>query len=781
MLFNYYKIALRHLRSIYSLINLSGLTIGLTVFIFIFLWVEDELSYDHFHVDHDRIFRVVQNQLDAKGLPYRIAVTPPLLCDYLKTNFVEVEKSCRAIHMEVLVRYDEQAFNQEGLAVDPSFFSLFSFPLVNGSTKLFFEGIDKIILSDKMAEAYFGKGGALGKVMKIAGRDFEVVAIVKVPANSHLKFDFAVPIELLKALGWETLDQWDWQRFHTYIKLRQGESQSTFGPKIKDLIKRNLKEATSELELQPLDEIHLRSGHLNNDMPGHQDIQYVYIFSSAALFILLIACINYTNLATARSMRRAKEVGIRAVAGATRSQLMIQYFSESLLYCLLALGLALGVSWLFLPWFNELSGKTLTLFVLSPKVLFGLGTTTLCCGVLTGIYPAVVLSSLRPSVVLKGLLKTGWHGIFFRRTLVIVQFTLSIVLVLATLIVEHQLSYIRSKDMGYDKEHIITFHITRKLRNQYPDFKQEIKALNGVANVTVANANLSFTDQATDMVRWEGKDPSKEILFHQLMVDHDFIKTFSMQMAEGRDFSESIASDSAAFILNEEAARQMNISNVVGSTISMNDKRGPVIGVVKNFNFKSVHKKIEPMVLFIDPDNFSEVAVKMKNGDLIQHVKAIEKVFKKFSPDRPFEYTFLDQDIDKLYKSEQRTGKIFTWFSVLAIFISGLGLLSILIFTVEQRRKEMAIRKVMGASVGRIFLLISKEFIALIVIGNAVALPLAIYLMNQWLAQFAYFENITPALFIATAGCSIVLTWLAISFFCLKVATANPVDSLRNE
>ncbi len=781
MLVNYYKIAVRHLRSIYSLINLSGLTIGLTVFILIFLWVNDELSYDRFHTGYERVFRVVEHQQD-NGRTLPIAVTPPLLGDYLKNSFGEVENTCRLIHFEALLRYDEIAFYQKGLAVDTSFFSIFSFPLVDGNINSFREGVDKIIINEKLAAKYFGKTNAMGKIFKMVGRDLMVVGVMKNgPGNSHLQFDYVMPVELIKTLGWNMLDRWDEDAFHTYVKLKATASKQSFEPKIKNIVKNNDKTSTVELFLQPLADIHLRSKHLSFDMPGHEDIQYVYIFISAAIFVLLIACINYTNLAMARSMRRAKEAGVRKVAGASRLQLMLQYYSESLIYCMLAFGLALLISWLLLPLFNDLSGRTLSLAMMTPRIFLTLGAVLLACVFMAGAYPALFLSSLKPVVVFNGLLKARKSSIFFRRTFVIIQFTLSVALVVATLVVHHQLQFIRLKGVGYDKENVLTFHIIRKVINQYPSIKEELKALPGVMNVTATSLNLSYIDQSTSYVNWEGKDPQKNMLFAKLMTDHDFVKTFSIPMAEGRPFSESIASDSSAFLLNEAAVRQMGISNVVGSTITVDKIKGTVVGVVKDFNFKSVHVKVEPMIIHIDPKYFNEIVVKLNKENIHENIKSIEKVYKKFIPDRPFDYTFLDEDIGKLYKSEEQTGKIFDYLAILSIFISCLGLLGIVTFTTEQRSKEMAVRKVMGASSGRIFLILSKESVLLVVASNLIGLPIALYFMNRWLEKFAYFENAPGYLMVGAALFSVIIAWLVIGFFCLKAANTNPVDSLRSE
>ncbi len=782
MLFNYYKIALRHLRNIYSLINLSGLTIGLTVFILIFLWVDDELSFDRFHAGHDRISRVVYHRVDVNANLLWVAVTPPMLCDYLKTNFAEIESACRVSPLELFLRHEEKAFYQKGLAADPAFFSVFSFPLVEGNIKSFNEGAYKIIINEKIATAYFGNAPAVGKTLKVGTRELLVVAVMKnVPGNSHLQFGFVMPMEFLKAMGWAPLDEWDNNILYTYVKFKPGANQLSFEAGIKDVIKKHVKETTSELALQPLIDIHLRSKHLSYDIPGHQDIQYVYIFISAALFILLIACINYTNLATARSMKRAKEAGLRKVAGATRGQLAVQFFSESVVYSLLAFGLAFLLSWVLLPVFNTLNGKNLTLSILSPHMLATLAIALLGCSFLAGAYPALFLSSLKPVVVFKGLLKTGQYSLFFRRALVMLQFTLGIALLLATLIIHHQLNYIHSRNIGYDKENVITFFIANKVIKQYPALKHELKELPGVIIVTVTHTDLSYLDASTDNVTWQGKDPKKNINFFWLITDHDFTKMFSIPIAEGRAFSELIASDSSAYLLNEEAVRQMGVSNVVGSTISLNDKRGLVVGIVKDFNFKPVHKKIEPMIIYINPKYFQVVAVKLKVGNIPDKVKAIEKVFKKFSPDRPFEYSFIDADIDKLYKSEQRIGQLFDYFSFVSIFISCLGLLGIIMFTTGQRSKEMAIRKVMGASSSRIFMILSKESVLLIVAANLIALPAATYWMNQWLDKFAYHETIPSYFLVGAALSSLLVTWLTISYFCLKAAQKNPVEGLRNE
>jgi ABC-type antimicrobial peptide transport system permease subunit len=782
MLLNYWKIAIRNLRSIYSLINIVGLTIGLTAFVLVFCWVDDELSYDRFHKDNSRIFRVYQERQDAQGNGYAVALTPALLHDYISANFSSVENVCRLVNAELLLRNGEKAFYQKGFSIDPSFFSIFSFPLVSGSITNF-DGTDKIILTEKSSSIFFGKEDPIGKSLKIAGRDFFVVAVARnFPSNSHLQTDFLFPLQTLKTLGWETLDQWDVHRFHTYVKIKHDDELPVVAKQIKDLLRTNTTDRTSSLLLQPLANVYLHSSKINNDMPGRGDIQYVYIFSAVGVFILLVACINFTNLATARSVKRAKEAGVRKVVGAERSQLVFQFFSESAFYTVLAVGFAIGLSWWLLPKFSEISGKTLQLELASGHLLLMIVGATLFCVLVSGIYPALFLSSLKPIVVFKGVLKAGKLAVIFRRSLVVFQFTLGIALVVCTLVVYHQLDYIRSRDLGYQKENLITFHITRKLRSQYTDFKNELAALPGVAAVTVANSSLSFSDQSADQMEWEGKDPGSALLFHQFMVDHDFVKTFGMTISQGRDFSIDLATDSLAVLLNEEAVRQMNLSNPVGKTFTVyNRKPGNVIGVIKDFNFKSVHKKIEPAVIYIDPENYSEVTVRLKKGTLEKSIADVSSVFKKFSPDRPFEFIFLDQEIDKLYKVDQRTGKLFNIFSALSIFISCLGLLGVVMFTTEQRMKEFAIRKTLGASTPHLFMNVSKEFLILVAIANIIGLPLSSYAMKLWLERFAYFDPAPWILYVSAALISVLVTWLTIAYFSIKVAVTSPVNALKSE
>ncbi len=782
MYFNYFKIVLRQLRSVYSLINLIGLIIGFAAFLLIYLWVMEELSYDRFHQNPDHIFRVVENQLDEKGELYPLALTPGPLGPYLKNTFAEVNQTCRLSHVEFLLRHKELFFYQKGITADPSFFDVFSFPMVQGDAQSIRTGVDKIIISEKLATAYFGTEDPIGKVFIVVGRDLQVTGIMKnIPANTHLQFDYVIPFDFLEAAGYGKPDAWMRHAYHTYLSLNPAESISEFEAKIQNSIIKHVPESTTEIALQPLTNIHLKSGYLHNDMPGRGNIQYVMIFSAIALVILVIASINYANLATARSMKRAKEVGVRKVVGASRLQLIGHFFSEALLYSVFAFLVAMVIAWIALPSFNDLTGKQLVFDIFAPAILLPLIAAVIFCALLGGSYPALLLSALNPATVLKGVTKSGRVPIFFRRGLVVFQFLVTISFINGTLLVQQQLDFIQSRNLGFEKENVLNFSTNRKLRQQYPAFKSELLKVKGVNQVTAANSKLSFSDQWTAEVGWEGKDPNLEILFYQLAVDHDFIKTFSIPIADGRDFDIAMTSDSTAVLLNEEAVRKMGLSDPTSKSITMQNRKGNIIGVVKDFNFKSAHKSIEPLIIYIDPPSYYEISVKLSAGNLMEQVKDIEALFKKFNPDRPIDYTFLDEEINKLYRNEQRTSKIFKYFSVLSIFISCLGLLGIVMFVAEQRAKEIALRKVMGASTPHILWLLSKESVVLVVVAFVFATPIMYYLSTLWLQNFSYKTEIEMWMFLSSGMISLAIAWATVAYKSYRVARTNPIEPLRGE
>ncbi len=780
MIRNYIKIAFRSLAKnlTYSSINIVGLAVGLTAFIMIFLWIRDELSYDRFNAHADRLHRVVENQYYANSEIFPVAVTPAPLGPYLKENFPEIADAVRLNQVNFLLQYEDISFNEDGLMADPSFINMFSVEFLKGDPKKAFSNSEGIIISETLAKKYFGEEDPIGNVFRINDHDFGVTGVFRnIPENSHLRFHFIFAFEFMKKFGWNDLTNWTNNSFYTYILLRDNVNHEQLNLKIKDVIKKNAEDNTNtEIYLQPLTRIHLYSD-FTADISGHGDIQYIYIFSVVGIFVLLIACINFMNLSTARSTKRSKEVGMRKVIGAQRIQLIRQFLTESIVLSFLALIIALALIVFLIPSFNNLSGKQLDFNPFSIDILLILLLITVVTGTVAGSYPALFLSSFKPVKVLKGTLKTGKGALLFRKTLVITQFCISILLITGMIVIYNQLDFIQNRKLGFEKKNVLSFSIY-PLANRIEEFKNELLANENIIGVTSASNKLTYVGNSSSGFDWEGRDPDKEILLHHLTVDFDFIKTFDIDVLYGRDFSREIPSDSSAVILNEEAAKLIGLKDPVNKRWGTD---GKIIGIVKDFHFKSVHEKIEPLILFINPHWLNLVYVRISPDKTRDALAVVERTFKKFAPENPFEFTFLDDDFDKLYRAEQRTGKIFNYFAIIAIFISCLGLFGLVMFTTEQRTKEIGVRKVLGASVQNVVSLISADFIKLIIISNVVAIPVAWYMMNMWLDSFAYKISIHWVTFFIAGGSSILIAWLTMAYQSIKAAAANPVDSLRNE
>ena len=782
MIRNYVKIAIRNMtkHSAYSVINIAGLSVGLTAFILIALWIQHELSYDRFHERSSQLYRIIENQYYANNELFPVAVTPAPLGPYLKENFPEIENTTRTSEARFLFQHGDLKFNELGYMVDPSFFEMFSLDIVKGDQKTLLSNLDNIVISESLEKKYFQGKDPLGEVFRINNNDFAVTGVFRdFPENSHMKFDYILPFEVYVKFGLDSLKTWNMNGYYTYAQLRKDAEVEKVNSNIKGVINKHVEDSKTEIYLQPVSSIHLHS-KFTADIGGHGDIQYIYIFSAVAAFVLIIACINFMNLSTARSTRRSKEVGIRKVVGAARTQLIRQFLMESIMFVLISLLVALVLAQLLLPSFNEISGKSLELSFDSTQLWIILSCVMIVTSVISGSYPALFMSSFKPVTTLKGTLRSGKGAVIFRKVLVITQFTITVLLISGTIIVYHQLTFIRNKKLGFEKNNVISFRVSDEIQKNLETFKNELLSASGVSGVTYTSNNLTYVGSSGGGMEWEGKDPEVDILFHFLAVDYDFIKTFNIEMIDGRNFSREMATDSAAIILNEEAIRQMGLENPVDKKVTWDDPL-TIIGVVKDFHFKSVHEKIEPLVIKVVANYYNRVYLKLNAGDLTGAVGSVKDVYKKFSPDRPFDYTFLNEDFDKLYRAEQRTGTIFNYFAWIAIFISCLGLFGLVMFTIEQRVKEIGIRKVLGASVSNLFSLISSDFIRLIIISNVIAIPVAWYAMNQWLDSFAYRINIHWATFAVAAVASILIAWLTMSYQSIKAAVANPVNSLRNE
>jgi hypothetical protein len=603
----------------------------------------------------------------------------------------------------------------------------------------------------------------------------------EIPLNSHIRFEFLIPFVFGRELNY-TVDRWNNSQFTTYVQLQEGIPVADVIAKIsRHLFEKPTIEKDATLTLQPLSRIHLHS-HFEFDAP-HGDMTYVLIFSLVAFFILLIACINFMNLTTARSGNRAREVGMRKVSGAYKSDIVKQFFGESLLLAFVALLLAVGLVQLLLPLFNNLSAKELFLFGMGSHWLFaGLLVIALVTGLLSGIYPAFFLSAFQPVTVLKGGSHARTKGALFRKVLVVFQFSLAILLLVCTTIVYSQLNYMSHKKLGYDREHLLYFGMRGEIREKFDAVKSELLQNPGIVSVSagsnVPTYGYSFSNS---LWKWEGQDPDEEILMRATFVDEGFFETLGMEIIEGRAFSQEFSTDTNAYIVNQNAAQAMGMSSAVGKSLSGGGRTGAIVGVVKDYHFRSLRQEIDPLILIYSPDNSWVLFARLRGEDMPKTIGYIEGVWNKFAPGYDFNYGFMDEALDALYRAEQRTGTIFRYFSFLAILISCLGLFGLASFMAEQRTKEIGIRKVLGATVSNIVLLLSKDFTKWVLVANVLAWPVAFYAMSRWLQGFAYRTPMHWWPFLVAAVLALVIALFTVSFQAVKAARANPADTIKYE
>ena len=787
MWYSYFKIAWRNLfrQKAFSFINIFGLAIGMACSILILFWVQDELSYDRFHAHADQLYRITTSTPDIKA-----AVSAAPMGAALQAEMPEVKNTVRLSSSTNLFSVGERKFEEKRVFfADATFLKLFSFPLRQGNPKTALQRPDGILITEAMAQKYFGKAEALGQIIRKDNQDnFTVTGILaNVPANSHLQVDFILPISFIARTDRDLKEnRWGNFNFYTYVQLHANAVSSPqafqkLNQRVNQFFQKNYDKLKIDFQLQPVTSIHLHSDLLRG-IPGNGSIQYVRIFSVVAFFIMAVAGINFMNLATARSARRAKEVGLRKVIGAQRSQLIGQFLGESLIISGLALLLAILLVGALLPAFNHLAAKNLTLNLRDAQMLFSLLGLALITGLVSGSYPAIFLSGFQPVKVLKGAFKIGAGNVFFRNGLVVTQFVVSIVLLVGTAVVYKQLQYIQNKHLGFDKENLVYLPMTGELWNKQQSLEIELKR-NPLTSqfTTVSNLPTNLTT-GTINVQWEGKDPASQPVFPEMAVDENFISVFKMKLLSGRNFSAKLKSDTANYIVNETALRIMGMTEAtaIGKSLSFGGVKGTIIGVVQDFNFKPMQHAIEPLVLYFRPWN-STVVVRTPPGNTEATIQALEKISRQLNPAFPFTYNFLDQDIANLYQSEQRMGHIFNVFAVLAIFISCLGLYGLSAFMAEQRTKEIGVRKVLGASVWDIVYLLSKNFTKLLVLAMVIAVPLAWWAMHSWLAGFAYRIGVNWMILLAACLTALLIAGLTVSYESVKAAVANPVKALRRE
>jgi len=789
MLRNYLKIAFRNIirHKAFSIINISGLAIGMVSSILILLWVRGELSYDNFQKNAAQTYRLTSDFGDLK-----VAVNPAGMPATLKAKLPVIKNTVRLTTSDlstVLLEAGNKKFEEKNAAyADPSFLDIFSFPLLKGDRASALSRVDAVLITQAIATKYFGNEDPLGKTLRKDNGENVVVTgvLANIPANSHLQYDIIFPMASLARRNNDLQKNvWNSFNYYTYVQLDKSFDPSAANiegleKQIDQIFRENCRMKVT-FQLQPLTKIHL-TPEMTVDVPGHGNEQYVRIFFIVAILILIVACINFMNLATARSARRAKEIGLRKVSGALRSHLIFQFLSESVLISFLSLFLALGIAYLVLPMFNELAGKTLVLDVHDAKLWISLCCMALLTGLISGSYPALFLSGFNPVKVLKGNVKSMGGNVVFRNTLVVTQFIVSIVLLVGTMVIYSQLKFIRDRDPGFEKANLLYMATAGDIWGKEQALKTGLKQNPLTTDFTVVSELPTNLTTGQTAIQWQGRDPNAQITIPTMDVDENFIRVFGMKLATGRGFSGSFAADSNKCLVNETMASIMglNASTAIGKTLTDGPITSTIIGVVKDFNFKPVQQAIEPLVLHINKWG-GFLVIRTSPGNTRATIDALAKISRQLNPGYPFKFDFLDQQLSRLYKGDRQMGNIFSLFAILGIFISCLGLYGLSAFMAQQRTKEIGVRKVLGASLPQIVYLLSSGFTRLILIAVVIAIPLSWLAIHRWLETFAYHISVTWSMFAIASLLVLLIAWATVSYESIRVAIANPAKSLRTE
>lgn len=802
---NYLKTAIRNLLRYkgFAIINILGLSIGITGCLVIALFVIDEKKYDKSIPGAENIYRAFDRRVSNGNVSYG-ASTAPAYATYLKDNYPEVESSARILMTidKFLMENGKEASNYEnkGLFVDSTFFEIFPVEFKDGDRKTALKNPFSVVLSEKLAKRYFGNDNPIGKTIFIDKDTLQVTGVMgALPDHFHLDFNYLMSMPSAR-LDPERFKRWGWHQFYTYIKLKPGSDiqnlQDKFHAYFKKEIAPNETNATSSFlpYFQPLTDIHLKSANFVYDNAIRGNESYVKGLTIIALFVLVIACFNFINLATARSFRRAKEIGVRKVVGASRKQLVVQFIGETILLSVISMIIATFATALIIPSLNEFTGKSIDFNPISdPLTGIGILAAGVLIGILAGIYPAFILSGFKPITVLKSMkLKTNWRLGWLRQALVLIQFSLSALLIVSSIIVYRQIKFLNEKDLGFSNEQVVFFPVRGGVEENIEAFKSELKRSSNVVSVT-SGYGLPGDLYAGDGI-FVGNN-EKENSVNLFNGDYDFIKTLKLRLITGRDFSRDISSDTTqAFIINETAVKEFGYGtaqNALGKELKWNEwqprdttrrqKKGNVIGVVQDFHYKNLHERITAAVIQIYPQVQVKVAVKLRTADMQKTLAYITDTWNKFSPGYPVDYQFMDETYSAMYKSEQKLGTLIWIFTLMAIFIGCMGLFGLAAFTAEQRVKEIGVRKVLGASVFNITALLSVRFVWLVIISSVIAFPIAWWAMNKWLQDFSYRISIEWWIFLVAALAALVIALITVSIQSVKAAIANPVKSLRTE
>jgi putative ABC transport system permease protein len=791
MLKNYFKTAWRSLWNNKSTtaINITGLAVGMTAAVLIFLWVQNEMSFDSYHKDSNRIYRLTTN---LPALNWIWETTPLLLADAVKKEAPEVETTARLndSNWPVININNTLSYEKKCAYVDNDWFTVFHYDFIQGNALAFAQDPNSIILTESAAKKYFGKTDVLGATLHADSMNYVVEGIVAdAPANSSFQYNAFIPLQnLLKDPHRKANDeQWQNANYITFIKVAPGTNANVLSKKITDICGRNSGDKEGSISLLPLNEMHF-DNNLQNSVFIHGNKNTMYIFTVLGILLLLIACINYVNLTTAKASLRAKEVSVRKMAGATRWNLFYQFITESLLVSIIALVATLVLIHACLPAFNNVTNKHFELPLTSLSIWKVVGITLLTAFILNSIYPAIVLSSFSPLLVFRGYSILKMKDSFFRKGLVTVQFTISVVLIAGTIIIHRQMKYIQDSDPGYNRSQVLSFPIPpgsnyQNRKTIMQAVKQDLLSQSSIQNVTLSNQPIvDIGSYSTGSADWNGHDTSFNPKIAQLAVDADFANTMQLRMKEGRWFQQENGGDKNNVVLNEEAVRELKIpAPVLGQRFTFKERTGQIIGIVSDFKYKSLHDKTGPLIAFEDPDWFSLFTVRVAPKNIPQAILSIQNAWKKYLPANPLEYNFLDQTFNGLYKEDQQASFLIFVFAIIAVFISCLGLFGLASFTAAQRSKEIGIRKVLGATVSGITQMVTKDFLKLVLIAFVIAIPVSWMTMNKWLQAFAFRINLSWWMFALAGLVAIVIALITVSYQAIKAAVANPVKSLRSE
>ncbi|MES1215828.1 MAG: ABC transporter permease [Bacteroidota bacterium] len=768
----------------FTTLNVLGLSAGLACTLLIFLWVSDEMSYDKFFSNDDQLYKLFEKRSNNNGDITYSEESSGKLSEAVKQSVSGVAYAAAVApagwFAQTTLSANEKNIKANGQYAEKDYFNIFSFTLLDGNRNNVLANNNSIVLSDELATKLFGTtDNIMGKAVSFNhDTTFFVSGIFKkMPANSSQQFDFVLSFDYFKTIStWVTY--WGNKGPLNYILLKKGTDINSFNKNTADIINKNSEDDRTKVVAMKFSDIYLHNNYNGNVQNGGR-IEYVRLFTILAIFILAIACINFMNLSTAKAARRFKEVGIKKVVGAERKQLIFQFLTESLLLTLVAMLFAIAIALLLLPAFNQITGKNVSLHF-TGNMIAGIIAIVIITGLAAGSYPALYISKFNPLSILKGKLNTSAAELISRKGLVVFQFTLSTILIVAVFIIYQQIQFIQNADPGYNKNNIIRIAAEGSLSAKQDAFLAELKKVPGVENASATNHRMVGHNYATGGLNWPGKPENDETYFEGFESDYDFIETMGMHMKEGRSFSKNFGTDSSAIILNEAAVNAMRLKNPVGKMLRLYGKNAQVIGVVKDFHFESMHSEIKPSFLMLVPRRGTIIA-RINNNNQQTTISAIQRLYENFNPGFPFTFNFLDEAYQQQYESETKVSALSKYFAGLAIIISCLGLFGLAAFTAQKRRKEIGIRKVVGASVATITTMLSKDFLKLIAISLLVAFPVSWWLMNNWLQSFAYRVSISPWVFVIAASSVVLITLLTISYQSVKAALANPVKSLRTE